>query len=69
MESRLKNNKFHVGDLIEYNLSAFKIIGTNFEKGLIVKVEVLSKNERMYHVLNSKKVCIINDKIYLIRQI
>ena len=59
--------KYHVGDLIEYNLSAWKIIGTDFEQGLIVKIEVLSKNERRYHVLNSKKVTIINDKIYHIK--
>ncbi len=61
--------KYHVGDLIEYNLSAWKIIGTDFEQGLIVKVEVLSKNERRYHVLNSKKVVIINDKIYYIKSL
>ena len=59
--------KYHVGDMIEYNLSAWKIIGTDFEQGLIVKIEVLSKNERRYHVLNSKKVTIINDKIYHIK--
>ena len=59
--------KYHEGDLIEYNLSAWEIIGTDFEQGLIVKVEVLSKNERRYHVLNSKKVIIINDKIYYIK--
>ena len=62
-----EKNKFHVGDIIKYNLSAWKIIGTDFEQGLIVKVEVLSKNERKYHVLNSKKVTIINDKIYHIK--
>ena len=67
MESSLKNNKFHVGDLIEYNLSAWKIIGTEFVQGLVVKVEVASKNERRYHVLNNKKVVIINDKIYQIK--
>ena len=66
MVSREKN-KFRVGDMIEYNLSAWKIIGTDFERGLIVKVEVLSKNERKYHILNSKKVIIINDKIYHIK--
>ena len=59
--------KYHIGDMIEYNLSAWKIIGTDFEQGLIVKIEVLSKNERRYHVLNSKKVTIINDKIYHIK--
>ena len=59
--------KYHEGDMIEYNLSAWKIIGTDFESGLIVKVEVLSKNERRYHVLNSKKVITINDKIYYIK--
>ena len=61
--------KYHVGDMIEYNLSAWKIIGTEFEQGLVVKVEVLSKNERRYHVLNSKKVIIINDKIYYIKPV
>jgi hypothetical protein len=59
--------KYHEGDLIEYNLSAWKIIGTEFVSGLIVKVEVISKNERRYHVLNDKKVAIINDKIYHIK--
>ena len=66
MGSRQKN-KFHVGDLIEYNLTAYKIIGTDFERGIITKIEVLSKNERRYHVLNNKKVIIINDKIYKIK--
>ncbi len=66
MGSRQKN-KFHVGDLIEYNLTAYKIIGTDFERGIITKIEVLSKNERRYHVLNNKKVIIINDKIYYIK--
>ena len=61
--------KYHVGDIIEYNLSAWKIIGTEFVQGLIVKVEVLSKNERRYHVLNNKKVAIINDKIYKIKPV
>ena len=62
-------NKYHAGDIIEYNLSSWKIIGTDFAQGLIVKVEVLSKNERRYHVLNNKKVVIINDKIYYIRPV
>ena len=66
MASRRKN-KFHVGDLIEYNLSAYRIIGTEFERGIITKIEVISKNERRYHVLNNKKVIIINDKIYNIK--
>jgi len=66
MEYRTKN-KFHAGDIIEYNLSAWKIIGTEFVQGLVVKVEVASKNERRYHVLNNKKVVIINDKIYQIK--
>ena len=62
-----QKNKFHVGDLIEYNLTAYKIIGTEFERGIITKIELLSKNERRYHVLNNKKVIIINDKIYKIK--
>jgi len=66
MEYRTKN-KFHTGDIIEYNLSAWKIIGTEFVQGLVVKVEIASKNERRYHVLNNKKVVIINDKIYQIK--
>tara|TARA_B100001063_G_scaffold121344_1_gene113288 strand:+ start:362 stop:580 length:219 start_codon:yes stop_codon:yes gene_type:complete len=66
MEYRTKN-KFHAGDIIKYNLSAWKIIGTEFVQGLVVKVEVASKNERRYHVLNNKKVVIINDKIYQIK--
>ncbi len=68
MEYRTKN-KFHTGDIIEYNLSAWKVIGTEFIQGLVVKVEVASKNERRYHVLNNKKVVIINDKIYYIRPV
>ncbi len=64
-----KNDTFHVGDLIEYNLSAWKIIGTEFVQGLVVKTEVISKNERRYHVLNNKKVVIINDKIYKIKNL
>ena len=63
----ITKEKYHVGDIIEYNLSAWKILNTEFEQGLIVKIEVLSKNERRYHVLNSKKVTIINDKIYHIK--
>ena len=64
----MKNKeKYYSGDMIEYNLSAWKIIGTEFIQGLIVKVDVLSKNERRYHVLNNKQVAIINDKIYCIR--
>lgn len=59
--------KYHVGDIIEYNLLAWEIINTEFVQGLIVKIEVLSKNERRYHVLNNKKVTIINDKIYHIK--
>jgi len=60
-------SKFKVGDLIEYNLVAYRIIKTDFVQGLIVKVDIVSKNERRYHVLNDKKVSIINDKIYHIR--
>ena len=62
-----KKEKYSSGDMIEYNLSAWKIIGTDFVSGLIVKVEVVSKNERRYHVLNHQKVTIINDKIYHIK--
>lgn len=61
--------KFNIGDMIEYNLSAWEVVGTKFIQGLIVKVEVLSKNERRYHVLNNKKVIIINDKIYHIKSL
>lgn len=67
METNSKNQKFYAGDLIEYNLLGYKVIGTKFEQGIIVKVVVISKNERKYHVLNSKKVTVINDKIYRIR--
>ena len=61
--------KFNIGDMIEYNLPAWEVVGTKFIQGLIVKVEVLSKNERRYHVLNNKKVIIINDKIYHIKSL
>ena len=61
--------KFNIGDMIEYNLLAWEVVGTKFIQGLIVKVEVLSKNERRYHVLNNKKVIIINDKIYHIKSL
>lgn len=65
--------KYYVGDVIHYRLAAETSDNSHWNElflpvlGVIVKIQVLSKNERRYHVLNNKKVTIINDKIYHIK--
>ena len=74
--NRVKSNhKFKVGDLIHYRLAAETSDNSYWDKlflpmlGVIIKIQVLSKNERMYHVLNNNQVSIINDKIYSLEKI
>ena len=68
-------NKFKVGDLIHYRLAGETSDNSHWNNlflpvlGVIVKIQVLSKNERMYHVLNNNEVFIINDKIYNLNKI
>ena len=74
--NRIKSNhKFKVGDLIHYRLAAETSGNSYWDKlflpmlGVIVKIQVLSKNKRTYHVLNNNQVSVINDKIYNLEKI